>query len=57
MQTIKVSEIPESVRRIRNERGMNQTQLAERAGVCLKTVHRLESGISSTSAASLISIL
>ena len=54
---IRIDEIPEAVKIIRKDRGMSQTNLARGAGVCLKTVHRLENGLVGTSVSSLRDIL
>lgn len=54
---IRIEEIPETVKRIRKEMGVSQTNLARGAGVCLKTVHRLENGLVGTSVSSLRDIL
>lgn len=54
---IRIDEIPGAVKQLRKSKGISQTDLARGAGVCLKTVHRLENGLVGTSISSLRDIL
>lgn len=51
-----LTEIGERIRRLRIDQGMTQAELAERAGIGLRTLQRLENGTAATQLSSVIKV-